>query len=277
METVIKIACQDEKGLVHKITGILFDKLLNVTRTNEFVDETFNQFFMRVSYVGNCDISQLNSELKSVLPQDATVSIISPAVKRIVLLVTKEHHCLGDLLIRSQFQDLPFHIEAVIGNHETLAGLCAQFQVPFHLISAEGMAREEHEQLVEQKIDAYRPDYIVLAKYMRILTPTFSAKYLGRMINIHHSFLPAFIGAKPYQQAFDRGVKIIGATAHFVTDDLDEGPIICQDVVAVNHTFSAKEMAKAGKDVEKIVLANALKMVFEDRVFLHQNKTIIFE
>jgi formyltetrahydrofolate deformylase len=112
---------------------------------------------------------------------------------------------------------------------------------------------------------------------MRILTPSFSAKYLGRMINIHHSFLPAFVGAKPYQQAFDRGVKIIGATAHFVTDDLDEGPIICQDVVAVNHSYSAKEMAKAGKDVEKIVLANALKMVFEDRVFMHQNKTIIFD
>ena len=277
METVIKIACQDEKGLVHKITGILFEKLLNVTRTNEFVDEAFNQFFMRVSYVGNCDIDQLNAELKAVLPVDATVDIIPPAIKRVVLLVTKEHHCLGDLLIRSQFQDLPFQIEAVIGNHSTLEGLCQQFHIPFHLISAEGVTREAHEDLIQKQIDAYQPDYIVLAKYMRILTPHFSAKYLGRMINIHHSFLPAFIGAKPYQQAFDRGVKIIGATAHFVTDDLDEGPIICQDVVAVNHTFSAKEMAKAGKDVEKIVLANALKMVFEDRVFLHQNKTIIFE
>ena len=277
METVIKIACQDEKGLVHKITGILYDKLLNVTRTNEFVDEAFNQFFMRVSYVGNCDIDQLNAELKSVLPVDATVEIIPPAIKRVVLLVTKEHHCLGDLLIRSQFQDLPFQIEAVIGNHATLEGLCRQFQIPFHLISAEGVTREAHEDLIQQQIDAYQPDYIVLAKYMRILTPSFSAKYLGRMINIHHSFLPAFVGAKPYQQAFDRGVKIIGATAHFVTDDLDEGPIICQDVVAVNHSYSAKEMAKAGKDVEKIVLANALKMVFEDRVFMHQNKTIIFD
>lgn len=277
METVIKIACQDEKGLVHKITGILYDKLLNVTRTNEFVDEAFNQFFMRISYVGNCEINALQAELFAVLPQNAQVEIISPALKRVVLLVTKEHHCLGDLLIRSQFQDLPFRIEAVIGNHATLAGLCEQFQMPFHLISADGLSREAHEKLVEAQIDAYAPDYIVLAKYMRILTPAFSAKYLGRMINIHHSFLPAFVGAKPYQQAFDRGVKIIGATAHFVTDDLDEGPIICQDVVAVNHTFSAKEMAKAGKDVEKIVLANALKMVFEDRVFMHQNKTIIFD
>lgn len=277
METVIKIACQDEKGLVHKITGILFEKLLNVTRTNEFVDEAFNQFFMRISYVGDCDIQILKNELTAVLPKGAMVDIIPPALKRVVLLVTKEHHCLGDLLIRSQFQDLPFQIEAVIGNHAILQGLCTQFQMPFHLISADGLEREAHEKLVEAQIDAYSPDYIVLAKYMRILTPSFSSKYLGRMINIHHSFLPAFVGAKPYQQAFDRGVKIIGATAHFVTDDLDEGPIICQDVVAVNHSYSAKEMAKAGKDVEKIVLANALKMVFEDRVFMHQNKTIIFD
>ncbi|WP_395766795.1 formyltetrahydrofolate deformylase [Aquirufa sp.] len=277
METVIKISCQDEKGLVHKITGILYEKLLNVTRTNEFVDEAFNQFFMRISYVGDCDVQLLKKELFAILPKAARVDIIPPSLKEVVLLVTKEHHCLGDLLIRSQFQDLPFKISAVIGNHAVLQGLCEQFNMPFHLISADGLSREDHEKLVEAQIDAYNPDYIVLAKYMRILSPDFSAKYLGRMINIHHSFLPAFVGAKPYQQAFDRGVKIIGATAHFVTDDLDEGPIICQDIVAVNHSFSAKEMAKAGKDVEKIVLANALKMVFEDRVFMHRNKTIIFD
>jgi formyltetrahydrofolate deformylase len=232
---------------------------------------------MRISYVGDCDVQLLKKELFTILPKAARVDIIPPSLKEVVLLVTKEHHCLGDLLIRSQFQDLPFKISAVIGNHAVLQGLCEQFNMPFHLISADGLSREDHEKLVEAQIDAYNPDYIVLAKYMRILSPDFSAKYLGRMINIHHSFLPAFVGAKPYQQAFDRGVKIIGATAHFVTDDLDEGPIICQDIVAVNHSFSAKEMAKAGKDVEKIVLANALKMVFEDRVFMHRNKTIIFD
>jgi len=133
---------------------------------------------MRVSYVGNCDINQLNAELKAVLPTDAMVEIIPPAIKRVVLLVTKEHHCLGDLLIRSQFQDLPFQIEAVIGNHATLEGLCAQFHIPFHLISAEGVTREAHEDLIQKQIDVYQPDYIVLAKYMRILTPHFSAKYL---------------------------------------------------------------------------------------------------
>ena len=159
METVIKIACQDEKGLVHKITGILYEKLLNVTRTNEFVDEAFNQFFMRISYVGDCDIQPLKNELFAVLPKDARVDIIPPAAKRVVLLVTKEHHCLGDLLIRSQFQDLPFKIAAVIGNHAVLQGLCEQFNMPFHLISADGLSREDHEKRVEVQIDAYNPDY----------------------------------------------------------------------------------------------------------------------
>lgn len=277
METVIKIACQDEKGLVHKITGILFQKLLNVTRTNEFVDELTDHFFMRVSFTGTCDLTSLSLELRAELPTGAQVDIIPPVTKRVVILVTKEHHCLGDLLIRSQFQDLPFEILAVIGNYNTLQPLCSQFKIPFHLIPADGLSREAHEAQVHQVIQLLNPDLIVLAKYMRILTSAFAASYLGKMINIHHSFLPAFVGAKPYQQAFDRGVKIIGATAHFVTDDLDEGPIIFQDVTRVNHTYSAKEMARFGKDVEKIVLANALKIVLEDRIFIHQNKTIIFD
>lgn len=277
METVIKIACQDEKGLVHKITGILFQKLLNVTRTNEFVDELTDHFFMRVSFTGTCDLTSLSLELRAVLPTGAQVDIIPPVTKRVVILVTKEHHCLGDLLIRSQFQDLPFEILAVIGNYNTLQSLCAQFNVPFYFVPADGLSREAHEGQVQELIQVMNPDLIVLAKYMRILTPEFAANFLGKMINIHHSFLPAFVGAKPYQQAFDRGVKIIGATAHFVTDDLDEGPIICQDVTPVNHTYSAKEMARSGKDVEKIVLANALKIVLEDRIFIHQNKTIIFD
>ncbi|MFM6948531.1 MAG: formyltetrahydrofolate deformylase [Aquirufa sp.] len=277
METVIKIACSDEKGLVHKITGVLFDKLLNVTRTNEFVDEPSNRFFMRISFTGHCDIGELRNQMIDLLPAQSIVEIIPPFLKRVVVLVTKEHHCLGDLLIKNQFKDLPFSIEAVIGNYDTLEPICKQFGIPFHFISADGMEREAHEELIGSKIEEYQPDLIILAKYMRILSSQFASQYLGKMINIHHSFLPAFIGANPYQQAFNRGVKIIGATAHFVTDDLDEGPIICQDVVSVNHTQSAKDMSKAGKEVEKIVLAKAIKMVLEVRVFIHQNKTILFE
>ncbi|MDF5690517.1 formyltetrahydrofolate deformylase [Aquirufa aurantiipilula] len=277
METIIKIACKDEKGLVHKITGILFEQLVNVTQTNEFVDEESDRFFMRISFTGPCDLNLVQNQLLALLPEQAEVEIIPPKQKRVLILVTKEHHCLGELLIKYQYQDLNFKVEAVIGNHDDLSSLCQQFHVPFHCISAEGLDREAHEVLLNQQIAHYQPDLIVLAKYMRILTPQFSLKYIGKLINIHHSFLPAFIGARPYQQAFNRGVKIIGATAHFVTDDLDEGPIICQEIVPVNHTYSAKDMSKAGKDVEKIVLAKALRLVLEDRVFIHQNKTILFE
>ena len=161
--------------------------------------------------------------------------------------------------------------------HNTLEDLAAKFNVPFHLVSHEGISREEQEERMCKLLDEYNPDYIVLAKYMRILSPKMVSHFpLGKLINIHHSFLPAFIGAKPYQQAFDRGVKIIGATAHFVTDNLDEGPIIEQDVIKVNHRYSAETMAKAGRDVERLVLMRALNKILDDKVFIHGNKTVVF-
>ena len=211
------------------------------------------------------------------MPDSTNIDLTTKQIKDVVVLVTKEHHCLSDLLIRNQFKDLPFNISAVIGNHDTLRELTEKFNIPFHYIPAENITREAHEKQMEELINGYSPDYLILAKFMRILTPTFSETFHKKIINIHHSFLPAFIGANPYKQAHQRGVKIIGATAHFVTDDLDEGPIIFQDITRVNHTKNAQEMAQAGRDVEKIVLAKALKLVFEDRVFIHGNKTIIFE
>jgi formyltetrahydrofolate deformylase len=232
---------------------------------------------MRVSFTGFTDIKSLKQEIQAILPLEAQVEVIPPAKKRVMIFVTKEHHCLGDLLIKSQFEDMPFSIVGVVGNHSVLAPLCYQFSIPFTHVPAEGLSREEHEAKVRKIIDAENPDLVVLAKYMRILTPAFASAYLGKMINIHHSFLPAFVGANPYQQAFHRGVKIIGATAHFVTDDLDEGPIICQNIVSVNHSYDAKQMSKAGKEVEKSVLAKALQLVLEDRVFVHENKTILFD
>ncbi|HGZ70539.1 MAG TPA: formyltetrahydrofolate deformylase, partial [Nitratifractor sp.] len=193
-----------------------------------------------------------------------------------ILMVTKESHALGDLLIRHVDGELEANIIAVIGNRENLRDLVERFDIPFICISAEGKSREEHEALVLEELAKYSFDYIVLAKYMRILTPSFVEHYPGKIINIHHSFLPAFIGANPYKQAYERGVKIIGATAHFVTNDLDEGPIIAQDVISVNHRFDWKDMQRAGRDVEKVVLSRALKLVLEDRVFVYNNKTVVF-
>lgn len=272
----VLIDCEDAKGLVYKISKVLYDRDLNIENNKEFVDKENNKFFMRSVVIGDFEIKELEQELKKVIPQDANLKIIEPKRKKIVILATKESHALGDILIRHEAGELDAQIEAVIANHDTLEHLVRRFDIPFFQVSAEGMSREEHEELVMQFIDQQEFDYIVLAKYMRILTPKFVAAYSKQIINIHHSFLPAFIGANPYKQAYERGVKIIGATAHYVTDDLDEGPIIAQDVIPVNHRLGWKEMQKAGRDVEKNVLSRALDYVFNDRIFVHKNKTIVF-
>ena len=165
----------------------------------------------------------------------------------------------------------------MISNHSVLKDLVDRFDIPFYFLAHEGIDRAQHEEHVASVIDQYQPDYIILAKYMRILSADFADRYANKMINIHHSFLPAFIGARPYQQAYDRGVKIIGATAHFVNSQLDEGPIICQHVIPVDHAFNSEDMAKAGQDVEKITLAKAVRLVLEDRVFVSGNRTVVFE
>lgn len=169
------------------------------------------------------------------------------------------------------------NILAVISDYEVLSGLTRQFELPFHYLPHEGRSREAHEAEVLALLASYTPDLVVLAKYMRILSPTFVAPYANRLINIHHSFLPAFVGASPYAQAYARGVKIIGATAHFVNEELDQGPIIAQSVIPIDHTRSARELAQAGRDVEKLVLARALQLVLDEQVFVHRNKTVIFD
>ncbi len=277
MQYILQIDCPDQKGLVHKISGILFKSGLNIIENEEFVDHVNNHFFMRSEVVGGLNKAKIISKLSSVLPRQAHIQLHEKKKKNIVVLVTKEYHCLGDLLVRHHFGELNANILAIVSNHLELKEFCGKFSVPFHHISAEGLERSEHESKVLEIVNPYKAEYLVLAKYMRILTPGFTKNFSNRIINIHHSFLPAFIGAKPYSQAYNRGVKLIGATAHFVNDTLDEGPIITQDVINTNHKNDAKMMAKAGRDVEKIVLSNALKLVFADRVFVYNNKTIIFQ
>jgi formyltetrahydrofolate deformylase len=272
----VLIDCHDEKGLVYKISKLFYESELNIDSNREFVDKENNRFFMRTVVSGEFDIDELDRGLKEIAPANASIKVIAPKKKKIVILATKESHALGDILIRHEAGELEAEIESVIANHDTLKGLVERFDIPFFHISADGLSREEHEDKVMAKIDEFEFDYIVLAKYMRILTPKFVSAYPKQIINIHHSFLPAFIGANPYKQAFERGVKIIGATAHFVTDDLDEGPIIAQDVIPVNHRFEWRDMQRAGRDVEKVVLSRALSLVLNDRVFVNGNKTVIF-
>lgn len=272
---ILLTECPDDKGLVAKITNICYKHQLNIVHNSEFVDSITRRFFMRTELQGIFNDATLLADLQSALPQGSEYTLVSPQRKRIVILVTKEAHCLGDILMKTYYGGLNVEIAAVIGNHDSLRDLAQRFDVPFHLVSHEGLSRVEHDQQLAVKIDEYAPDYIVLAKYMRVLNPEFVARYPNRVINIHHSFLPAFIGAKPYQQAYERGVKIIGATAHFINNQLDEGPIIMQNVINVDHTYTAEAMMRAGRDVEKTVLSRALELVLADRVFVYQNKTIV--
>lgn len=275
MKYILLIDSNDETGLVYKITKVLYEHQLNIEKNNEFVDKEKNKFFMRTEFSGEIDIEKMETELKSLLPSHANIKLLKQRKKDIIILATKELHCLGDILIRHEADDFNANILAIISNHQSLESLVKKFEIPFFYISHENLSREEHENKVLEKLKEFEPDYIVLAKYMRILTANFVSQYNQKIINIHHSFLPAFIGANPYKQAYERGVKIIGATAHFVNDNLDEGPIIFQDVISVDHSYSWKDMQKAGRDIEKIVLSKALNLALEDNIFIYANKTVI--
>ena len=270
---ILRIDCNDEKGLVHKVTGILYKHSANIIGNAEFVDE--NRFFMRTEFV-KVGQNNITSELKKVLPKGANIRLTDNKKKKIVVLATKEHHCLAEILVKNAYKELHADLLAVISNHTILKELVERWGIPFHFITHEKKSRKEHEKEIRNCINKYAPDYVILAKYMRVLTPEFISAYKDRILNIHHSFLPAFVGKEPYKQAFDRGVKIIGATAHFVTDKLDEGPIIAQDIISVDHSYSVDAMKKAGQDVEKIVLTKAMQLVFNEKVFINNNKTIIF-
>ena len=275
-KNVIMIQSDDQKGLVKKITQIIFDKNLNIEKNDEFVDKDKNKFFMRTEVNGEINQEELEKLLKNILPLNSIINVLKKRKKDVIIMVTKESHCLGDILMRQYSGDLHINITAIISNHDSLKDISQKFNIPFYFISHEDLSREEHESKLFEIIDEFNFDYIVLAKYMRILNPEFVQRYKDKIINIHHSFLPAFIGANPYKQAYERGVKIIGATAHFVNESLDEGPIIFQNTIHIDHSYSWKDMQKSGRDVEKLVLSKALDLAINDRIFVYKNRTVIF-
>jgi formyltetrahydrofolate deformylase len=277
MTHVLSVECADRPGLVHGITGVLFRRGVNVVGNHEFVDRQEGRFFMRTEFDGEVPQAEIADELRTLLPAEAVIRLSRLEPKRVVVFASTEHHCLGDILIRHAYGELNAHLLAVISNHRTLEPLVARFGLPFHCVPHADQSREAHEAAVRDLVARYAPENLVLAKYMRILSPEFVRAFPQRILNIHHSFLPAFVGARPYHQAFARGVKVIGATAHFVTEELDEGPIIVQQVIPVDHTHTAEDLRRAGRDIEQLVLARALKLVFEDRVFLCGRRTIIFD
>ncbi len=276
---IVLVDCPDDVGLIHRITGVLQARRLNIESNHEFVDNTARHFFFRAEVVpaeAPVAAADLRADLARVLPATARVRVAREERRPIVVCATREPHCLGELLLLDAVGELPGRIVAVVSNHDLLRGLVERFGVPFHHVPHEGVSREMHEAALGRTIDGYSPEYIVLARYMRVLSEGFVSRYASRLVNIHHSFLPAFAGASPYRQAYDRGVKLIGATAHFVTAELDAGPIIAQDVIAVDHAFTPERMAQAGRDVEKLVLARAVRLVLEERVFLHGRRTVVF-
>lgn len=281
---VLLISSPDEKGIVHKVTGVLYRRGLNIVENTEFVDPLSSTFFMRTEFDGAQVVEEFSKdlvqELKSQLSLDAQVrfkSLATTQKNRIVILATREAHCLGELLLRHEQGELNAEILGVLSQYEDLGALVRKFNLPFKCIPVQGDDRLAHEAAILKEILPKQADYLVLAKYMRVLSAEFISHFPERIINIHHSFLPAFVGKNPYAQAYERGVKIIGATAHFVNEVLDDGPIITQSVIPINHTQDARELARSGRDVEKAVLANALRLVFEDRVIVHGRRTLVFE
>jgi len=273
---IVLIKSQDEVGLVYKISKLFADFKLNIVSNSEFVSKDEKLFFMRTEIIGQkIVVQELSNKIQNIILNGEIKIIDKIKRKKIILMVTKESHCLGDILIRNFGNELNADIIEVIGNYDNLKSLVEKFNIPFKLFSHQGLSREEHAEQILSHLENLEFDYIVLAKYMRILPSFFVDKFQNRIINIHHSFLPAFIGANPYKQAHSRGVKIIGATAHFVTNDLDEGPIIFQDITRVDHTYTWQDMRNAGRNVEKIVLSNALQLLLDDKVLVDSNKTVI--
>jgi formyltetrahydrofolate deformylase len=273
---VILIQCTDQIGLVAKISALLAEDDFNILSMHEHVDKVANLFFMRLEVNKQAEGSPLEQKLHELLPQGALIRVNPDPVKKVIVMVTKEYHCLADILVRNYFKTLGATVQCVIGNYTNLQDICGRFDIPFYHVAFEGSSVTSEKQVLDI-IMQYEPDYIVLAKFMRILSPGFVSHFPHKIINIHHSFLPAFAGANPYKQAYERGVKLVGATAHFVTNELDEGPIIAQQIISSNHTHTATDMMKAGKEIETAVLAKALRVVFDDRVFIYKNKTVVLE
>jgi formyltetrahydrofolate deformylase len=277
MNQILTVQCPDQPGLIFKITSAILEQNANIVSNQEFVEPEEKIFFLRAEIEDLANPKILLENILKNLPKESLVNLAPLSKDRIAILASKESHCLGDLMLRARFDELPMEILGVISNHGILGDLTKDFHLPFEHISHEGMDRKIHEEEIDAKLREMNPEWIILAKYMRILSPEFTSRWRDKIINIHHSFLPAFVGAKPYKQAYDRGVKIIGATAHFVNEELDQGPIIAQDVIPVNHSYSPEKLALLGKDLEKSVLARAVRLVLEKRVMVWKNRTIVFE
>jgi formyltetrahydrofolate deformylase len=277
---ILTLSCPDTTGIVYRVTGLLFDAGCNILDAQQFGDDESGRFFLRVHF-----------DLPEAIAADALRARFAPLADafamewqihdarrkaRLMVLVSKQGHCLNDLLFRVHSRQLPVEIACVASNHDDFAALAQSYGVAFHHLPISAAHRDEQEQRIIDLVEREQIDLVVLARYMQILSPALCDALAGRAINIHHSFLPSFKGARPYHQAHQRGVKIIGATAHYVTRDLDEGPIIEQDVARVDHAMTPKELVRMGSDIESLVLARAVRRHVEHRILLNGHRTVVF-
>jgi formyltetrahydrofolate deformylase len=289
-EFILRLSCRDTKGIVHAVSGLLFQAGCNIIDSQQFGDligsGATGRFFMRVHFEAPpqlADTATLDRMLSNVTQKFEMESQLHALARRprVLLMVSQHGHCLNDLLFRWRAGQLDIDIPAIVSNHLAFADLAASYGLPFHHLplapGASAEARRTQEQAVQAIVEREAVDLVVLARYMQILSPELCGVLENRAINIHHSFLPSFKGAKPYYQAHDRGVKLIGATAHYVTADLDEGPIIEQDVARVDHSYTVETLTATGRDTESMVLARAVKWHGEHRVLLNGHKTVIFK
>jgi len=279
---VLLIHCKDRRGIVARVSSFIHDFGGNILDSDHHTDEETNEFLMRMEFAAE----------GLQIPPDEIAAAFAPIAKtfemryevcpssrrtRVAMLVSKQDHCLADLLQRHKRDELHIDIPAIISNHDTCAGWADLFKIPFFVCPVTKETKPQQEQQVLSRLKDHRVDLVVMARYMQILSGTFLLQVGCPVINIHHSFLPAFIGAHPYRQAYDRGVKIIGATAHYATDDLDEGPIIEQDVMRVGHRDTVDDLVRKGRDLEEIVLARAVRHHIERRVLVYGRKTVVFD
>lgn len=278
---IFLIKCPDSKGILYSTVGWFYNRGFNILHCQQHTDSYENMFFMRIE-LDAADLRSSRSQLEADFSQFAKEKGLiwscsySDYKARVAIMVSKTSHCLFDLLSRHAEGELRCDIPIIISNHNTLEEVASQFRIPFIYLPIEDGDKASQEKEVLKLLRQFDIDLVVLARYMQILSADFTNEWSGKIINIHHAFLPAFQGANPYKRAYERGVKMIGATAHYASQDLDQGPIIEQDVVRVNHELTPQGLMQTGKDVEKRVLASAVKAHLESRVIIYQGRTVVF-
>jgi formyltetrahydrofolate deformylase len=276
------VSCPDKKGIVAALAQLLYGHGANIVDADQHTDALAGQFFQRIVFdmtemhTDRITIERAIEEVAARLRMTYRIAYAEHR-KNVALFVSRQGHCLHDLLWRHRIGELPCRIRAVISNHRDLEEVAGQFAVPFHHVPIAADDKTSAEEAQVALLQSYEIDLVVFARYMQIASGELMARYAGRIINIHHSFLPAFVGQKPYHQAHERGVKLIGATAHYATARLDEGPIIDQDVARISHRDAVDDLIRKGRDLEKVVLARAVRLHLQDRVLVYGNKTVVFE